>query len=61
MITTNIIAAVADYMAREAAANAPGGPGADVPSLLALVALDHQVNKELLKEGVRKQTVMPPN
>ncbi len=60
MTTTNIKPAVAEFLRRAKEQNAKP-EGCDYPALYADIALTHRVNVDLLKEGVRRETVMPPN
>lgn len=57
MAETNINEAVAEFLRRSEATES----GYKCPVLYADVALTHRVNVDLLKEGVRRETVMPPN
>lgn len=55
-----ITKAVSEFLRREKEQNATP-KGCDYAALLSDVATTHRVSLDLLKEGVRSATVMPPN
>jgi len=59
-MASNITKAVSEFLRREKEQNATP-EGCDYAALLSDVAFCHGVSMDLLKEGVRAATVMPPN
>ena len=61
MTAENIDAALKSFFSREAEANAPGGPGADISELIEITAIEHGIDSAVLTEAVLDAGIMRAN